>query len=141
MYPESFGKPADELLEKTLPFGAKINSFIEDVMDKNKLLVYTFKIDNKKVRADFAAIGFVYSKGTNKFVLKDVVGELFKFLNSKKLLSVNVLKRSIPEIVESINKDEVVVIKFKKKNFKFDIPEYLKKRSDELLGPIKGIWE
>ncbi len=53
-------------------------------------------------RGRSASIGFVHARPTNKYILKDVAGELFISLENP-LVSIDIHKESLPKIVYLIN--------------------------------------
>jgi hypothetical protein len=140
-YPENAVMSKDEVLKITLPMGAGIDDYFEETLGGESVLVYTFHIPNEPgVRSDLASIGLVYQKPTNKYMLKDVVGELFRFLHENKLVTVDILKENLPKIVDAINKEMKLTIQAGKKKQVFDIPAFITKRNDEIVKPLKGLW-
>lgn len=140
IYPEENAIPREEILKKTLPFGAAIDDYFDEELNDNNALVYMFQIPNEGFRSDLASICFVYEKPTNKFVLKDVVGELFKFMYENKLVALNVLEENLPKIVNAINDRIKLTIKAGKNKHVFDIPGFIEKRTNEIIKPFKDIW-
>nr|MDO8087301.1 hypothetical protein [Candidatus Sigynarchaeum springense] len=140
-YPENLPVDKDEVLKITLPMGAGIDDYFENRLGGESILVYTFQIPNEPgIRADLASIGLVHAKPTNKYVLKDVVGELFKFLHENQLVSVDFLKEHLPRIVDAINKEKKLTIQAGKSKHTFDIPAFIAKRNEEIIQPLKGLW-
>lgn len=139
-YPEQESFAREDVLKITLPMGAEINTFFEDQIGGQAIIVYTFHIPNEGFRADLASIGMVYEKPTNKHVLKDVISELFKFLHENKLVTVDSLKENLPKIVDAINKESKLTIQAGKKKHTFDIPDFIKKRNEEIVKPLKDLW-
>jgi hypothetical protein len=140
-YPENVPIDKGEVLKITLPMGAEIDDYFEEQISGESVLVYTFQIPNEQgVRADLASIGLVYLKPTNKHVLKDVVGELFKFLHENKLVTVDILKENLPKIVDAINNDVKLIIQAGKKKHTFDIPAFIVKPNEEIVKPLKDLW-
>jgi hypothetical protein len=130
-----------EVLKITLPMGAGIDDYFEDRLGGESILVYTFHIPNEPgVRADLASIGLVYQKPTNKYMLKDVVGALFKFLQENQLVAIDILKENLPKIVDAINREVKLTIQAAKKKQTFDIPRFIAKRNEEIVKPLKGLW-
>lgn len=129
------------VLQKTLPYGLDLNTFFEDTLDQLMILGYVFQIENEDYRPDLASICFFYNKKeTNTFILKDVTLEFFKFLNEHKLVNVDVLLSNLKQIMDFINNNEKIVLKIGKKKFVFDLPIYLKKRSEKIVGELKDLW-
>jgi hypothetical protein len=140
-YPEDVPIDKGEVLKITLPMGAGIDDYFEEALGGESVLVYTFQIPNEPgVRADLASIGLVYQKPTNKYMLKDVVGALFKFLQENKLVTINILKENMPKIVDAINSEVKLTIQAGKKKQTFDIPAFIAKRNEEIVKPLKGLW-
>ncbi|NMC05532.1 MAG: hypothetical protein GYA24_09980 [Candidatus Lokiarchaeota archaeon] len=140
-YPENVSMDKGEVLKITLPMGAGIDDYFEETLGGESVLVYTFHIPNEPgVRADLASIGLVYQKPTNKYMLKDVVGALFKFLHENDLVSVDILKENLPKIVDAINSEVKLTIQAGKKKTTFDIPQFIAKRNEEIVKPLKGLW-
>jgi hypothetical protein len=139
-YPET-NLPREDILRIMLPTGAGIDEFFEEQIEEDDILVYTFHIPNEGFRADLASIGLVYDKPTNKYVLKDVIGELFKFLHKEELVTVEILTENLPLIVDALNKEVKLTIETENKKHVFDIPGYIKKRTNEIVAPLKNLWE
>ncbi len=140
-YPENVPMDKAEILKITLPMGAGIDDYFEEQLGGESALVYTFKIPNEPgIRADLASIGIVHQRPTNKYMLKDVVGELFKFLNENSLVSIDILKENLPKIVDAINNQVKLTIQAGKKKHTFDIPAFIAKRNEEIVQPLKGLW-
>ncbi len=140
-YPEDVPIAKADVLKITLPMGAEIDDYFEETLGGESVLVYTFHIPNEPgVRADLASIGLVFQKPTNKFMLKDVVGALFKFLQDNQLVTIDILKENLPKIVDAINKEVKLTIQAGKKKQVFDIPGFITKRNEEIVKPLKGLW-
>ncbi|MBN2154397.1 MAG: hypothetical protein JW839_23275 [Candidatus Lokiarchaeota archaeon] len=140
-YPEGLPAGNADVLKVMLPMGAEIDDYFEEQLAGESVLVYTFQIPNEPgVRADLASIGLVHSRPTNKYVLKDVVGELFKFLHEHALVTVGILKENLPKIVDAINSEVKLTIQAGTKQHAFDIPAFIAKRNEEIVQPLKGLW-
>ncbi|MEX2682107.1 MAG: hypothetical protein Q6373_010935 [Candidatus Sigynarchaeota archaeon] len=140
-YPENVPVDKDEVLKITLPMGAGIDDYFENRLGGENILVYTFHIPNELgTRPDLASIGLVHQKPTNKHVLKDVVGELFRFLHENQLVSVDMLKEHLPRIVDAINAEKKLTIHAGKNKHVFDIPAFIAKRNEEIVQPLKSLW-
>jgi hypothetical protein len=103
VYPESSLKSSNtEILEKSLPTGAIPKTFYENKLHHEKILVYTFEV-NQAGRNDLASIGFTLDKYAIVDDLKKVVSEIIDVLNKNDKLTFKVLKTNLPKIMESLN--------------------------------------
>jgi hypothetical protein len=125
IYPQSAVQQED-LINKSLPFGAKPNEFYVDTYQKDTILVYSFRILQAE-RDDLASIGFLLEKGANIDHLKIVIQIIIQTLEKANLLTFNILQKNLNTIQIGLNTQKAIVIE----NKAIDIAEIV--RSGKLI--------
>ncbi len=128
-------KTYNELLNKSLPNGANPYEFFEDKFLTNRILVYTFEIFQEDGRNDLASIGFSIDKDMVVDDLKIIITDIIQFMRDSKILSMELVKENLQNIMKSLNKRSKLKIKANGKKFVLDIASILKEKNITLENP------
>ncbi len=140
LYPVDGWAGENEIIQKSLPYGATPDTFFQEKLNGKNILVYTFEIQVEGKRNDLVSIGFALGKDAIVEDLKIVIKFLIRFLEEKKALKIDILKNNLPEIMISFNKHVAVEIKIQDgRIIKFNLPKLLKLKKIKLKKSARKV--
>ena len=117
------------VLSKSLPYGAKTGEFFLNKYKKYNLISYTFKVEQDADRDDLFSFSILISKRDKTEIYKPALKQLIEILNTKGLLTEEILLRHQKTIFEGINQEQNIQIE----NVPIEFSEIFKKIRKELI--------